>query len=309
MVQIKAADDRSGDVAALERLLDRPDVPAATRKRIEAELRQIQAGALGEKDAAYEIEFWFGRSKNWATIHDLRIEVDGLVAQIDHILINRLAEVWVCESKHFAEGVSVNNHGEWSRWRRGRSVGMPSPIEQNRKHIRLLEQAFDEGLVPLPRRLGLVSLKPSFRSLVLVSNNARIGRPKRTVDGLDEVIKADQLKTWLFDEFDRTPPWKVAGLIGTQGLEKLARDLVQLHRAASFDWAARFGLPPEPLRAARAPGVPAAAAQSTPEKKRGSGHRWARCGEGVSFAVVRFCWNNKPRFGGSVYCMTCQSAF
>ncbi|HEU4671698.1 MAG TPA: nuclease-related domain-containing protein, partial [Candidatus Limnocylindrales bacterium] len=149
-------------------------------------------------------------------------------------------------SKHFSEGVSVNDRGEWSRWWHGRPDGIPSPIEQNRKHIRLLERAFDDGLVPLPRRLGLVPLKPSFRSLVLVSNNARIGRPKRTVDGLHAVIKAEQLKTRLFDEFDRTPTWKIAGLIGAEGLQRLARDLAQLHRPASFDWPGRFGLSPGP---------------------------------------------------------------
>jgi hypothetical protein len=26
----------------------------------------------------------------------------------------------------------------------------------------------------------------------------------------------------------------------------------------------------------------------------------------VSNAVARFCWFNKPRFGGLVYCMDCQ---
>jgi len=247
-VQIKAAADHRQNIVALERLLDRRDVPAATRTRIEAEIRQVQAGAKGEADAAYEIELWFGRSKNWATIHDLRIEIGGLAAQIDHLLINRLAEVWVCESKHFAEGVSVNEHGEWTRWWRGRQEGIASPIEQNRRHILLLERAFDDGLVPLPRRLGLVPLKPSFRSLVLVSNNARIGRPTRRIDGLDQVLKADQLKTRLFDEYDRTPAWKIAGVIGAEGLEKLARDLVALHRPATINWAARFGLSTLPGR-------------------------------------------------------------
>ena len=184
-MQVKAAEDRQPDILALERILDRPDLPAATRKRIEAEIRNIRSGEKGERDAAYEIEFWFGRSPNWASIHDLRIEVGGLTAQMDHLLINRLAEIWVLESKSFAEGVSVNDHGEWMRWWNGRPEGMPSPIEQNRRHVHLLGRAFDDGLVKAPRRLGLVPMKPRIRSLVLVSNGARIGRPKRKVEGLD----------------------------------------------------------------------------------------------------------------------------
>src|SRR5829696_4230488 len=173
-MQVKAAQGRQEDVVDLERLLDRSDVPGGTRKRIESEIRNVQAGERAERDAAYQIELYFGRSENWATIHDLRIEVDGLAAQIDHLIINRLAEVWVCESKSFAEGVSINEHGEWSRWWHGKQHGMASPIEQNRRHIHLLQRAFELGLAPLPRRLGLVSMKPRLRSLVLVSNEARI---------------------------------------------------------------------------------------------------------------------------------------
>ena len=58
-MNIKGGDGRHDDVVALERLLDRPDVPAATRKRIEAEIRQVQAGEKGERDAAYIIRSVF----------------------------------------------------------------------------------------------------------------------------------------------------------------------------------------------------------------------------------------------------------
>jgi hypothetical protein len=43
-MQIKAADGRATDLFALEQLLDRPDAPAATRKRIEQEIAQIRSG-------------------------------------------------------------------------------------------------------------------------------------------------------------------------------------------------------------------------------------------------------------------------
>jgi hypothetical protein len=241
-MQFKAAERRDADVIALERLLDRAHVPATTRKRIEIEIAQIRSGEKAERAAAYDIELYFGRSDNWATIHDLRIEVDGLAAQLDHLIMNRLAEVWVCESKAFAEGVSVNEHGEWSRWWNGRQAGIPSPIEQNHRHIHLLERVFDDGLVRAPKRLGLVPMKPRLRGLVLVSNNARIGRPRRRVNGIDEVIKAEQLKARLLDEFDKSPEWKLATVIGKEGLAAFARGLVALHRPITFDWAARFGL-------------------------------------------------------------------
>jgi hypothetical protein len=70
-VQIKAADGHASDILALERLLDRPDVTAATRKRIEQEIIQIRSGEKAERDAAYDIELYFGRSENWATTRSM----------------------------------------------------------------------------------------------------------------------------------------------------------------------------------------------------------------------------------------------
>jgi hypothetical protein len=308
-MQIKSANGREGDILALERLRERRDVPSATRSRIEAEIRLVQAGWNGERDAAYEIEFYFGRSPNWVTIHDLRLEVDGLVAQIDHLLINRLAEIWVCESKAFSEGVSVNEHGEWVRWWHGRSDGIPSPIEQNHRHIFLLERVFDDRLVRLPRRLGIVPMKPDLRSLVLVSNNARIGRPKKAIKGLDEVIKAEQLKARVFDAFDANPVTKLGRAIGKEGLEAFGRELASLHRPIEFDWAAKFGLS-APESSATVDEVPSAV-QPVPSEvtRRTSGHRCVNCGVPVSFGVVKFCWNNKERFGDAIYCMSCQGKF
>jgi hypothetical protein len=305
---VKTADGRNGDVIALERLLDRPDVPGATRKRIEQEIAQIRSGEKADRDAAYDIELHFGRSDNWATIHDLRIEVDGLAAQIDHLIINRLAEVWVCESKAFAEGVSVNEHGEWSRWWNGRQTGIPSPIEQNHRHIHLLERVFDDGLVRAPKRLGFVPMKPRLRSLVLVSNNARIGRPRRRVNGMDEVIKAEQLKTRLFDEFDKSPEWKLAMVIGKEGLAAFARDLVALHRPIAFDWPARFGLAPEAAsQASSSPRkVPRDELQSARTRQHASAATCERCSRGVSATVVRYCADHADEFRGRVYCMRCQ---
>jgi hypothetical protein len=309
-MQIKAADDHRTDILVLQGLLERSSVNPATRGRIEAEIRQIKAGEKGERDAAYEIEFYFGRSTNLATIHDLRIEVDGFVAQIDHLLINRLGEIWVCESKHFAEGVSVDEHSEWFRWWKGRPEGIPSPIEQNHRHVFLLQRLFDDGSVAFPRRLGLIPMKPYLRSLVLVSNNARIGRPKRAVKGLDEVIKVEQLKTRVLDTFDASSPLRLGRIIGKEGLEAFARRLAAMHRPASFDWPKQFGLATGgPTAVASAPAVATGSAPSPDSQKRGFGHKCASCGVPVSFAVVRFCWNNKARFNDGIYCMTCQHVF
>lgn len=242
---IKTADDRSSDLEALQALLAHPGATAQTRTRIEQEMRNMRAGAKGEAEAAYEIDFHHKASRNWAVIHDLRIEYQGRVAQIDHLLINRVLEFWVCESKHFSEGVAINEQGEFTAFYGGRGYGVASPIEQNRKHVAVLEKLMGSSIVQLPTRLG-IPIKPSFRSVVLISKNARISRPKGKMEGFDSVIKADQFRKLIERDIDETPGamalLSIAKIIGPDTLEGFARQVAKLHRPAAFDWIAKFGL-------------------------------------------------------------------
>lgn len=320
---IKAADDKSKDIATLQLLAARLDASADTRKKIEQEIRNIQSGIKGEAEAAYEIEFYYGASKNWMVLHDLRLECDGRVAQIDHLLINRFLEIYVCESKRFAEGIAVNEQGEFAAFYGSKPYGVPSPIEQNKRHMVVLESVFKSGQVSPPKRLG-ISLSPTLNGLVLVSKNARIGRPKAKIDGLDCIIKNDQLKTRIDKEIDaNNNPLLAVRLIGSDTLEDFARRLAAAHNSASSDWFGRFGLPvsapevvkpvppaePEPARSLNQPdwgNTKAADEDASGEKK--SKLACATCGTIVAYNVAKFCWFNKPRFGGNVYCVDCQKA-
>src|SRR5687768_580544 len=174
---LKTADDKSGEIQALEALLGRPDVDARQRRAIQDEMWAIRLGAKAEADAAYQLDFDLRDSRHWAVIHDLRIDLDGRVAQIDHLVISRMLEVFVCESKSYTGGVKVNEHGEWSTYRDRRPIGIPSPVEQNRRHIKVLEEVIALGYVRLPRRI--VAIKPTYRNIVLVSPGGLITRPKK----------------------------------------------------------------------------------------------------------------------------------
>ena len=143
---IKTAEYRESDLATLKGLLFRSDLTANIKQRIDQEIKNIQAGLKGEREAAYEMEFTYGLSKNWMLIHDLRFECEGKIAQIDHIAISRLLEIWVCESKHFSEGLAINEYGECSAFYNNKPYGVPSPIEQNLKHIAVLESVLKPEL-------------------------------------------------------------------------------------------------------------------------------------------------------------------
>jgi len=317
---IKPADDRTTDLDALRQLAVRPDASAESRKRIEQEIRNIQSGIRGEEQAAYEIEFHYGHSSNWMSIHDVRLECDGRIAQIDHLLINRFLEIYVCESKSFAEGVAINEAGEFAAFYGNRPYGIPSPLEQNRKHIAVLQSLFKTERVPLPRRLGF-QLSPTLIGLVLVSKTARITRPKTKIDGLDSILKNDQLNARINKNIEAdNNPLHMAKLIGQDTLRDFAERLAEQHRPIKVNWAAKFGLPlvaptSPTLAPMRAPAPPMPDLPRAPDPI-GAGLADApksklvciSCGASVSYAVAKFCWVNKSRFAGNVYCMDCQKA-
>ncbi|MFA7400654.1 MAG: nuclease-related domain-containing protein, partial [Sideroxydans sp.] len=270
---IKQPDDKTNDIACLKGLAARPDVSAEVRKNIEQEIRFMQSGMKGEAEAAYEMEFHFGASKNWMLIHDLRIECEGRVAQIDHLILNRFMEIYVCESKRFSEGVAINEHGEFSAFYGSKPYGVPSPLEQNKRHILVLESVFKSGLVAPPKRLGF-NITPSLLGLVLVSKGARISRPKEKLDALDCVIKNDQLKSRIERDRDAdSNPLNAARIIGQDTLEDFARRLAAIHKPLTFDWAAKFGISSSyPAASAKTATVvkveePAAAVEAEGEKK------------------------------------------
>lgn len=303
-MQIKSIDMRSTDIVALQSLLEHPRLSADQRRAIEREIRFIKAGVKGESDAAYEIDFKYGKFDNWVTIHDLRLEYNGRVAQIDHILINRALHLFVCESKHFNEGLAINEHGECSAFRDGRPYGIPSPFEQNRRHIAVLRDLARDDVIPVPRRLGL-RIEPQYHSIVAVSRNARISRPKKKLDVIDQLVKVDQIDIRIEQIMQkiRSSPMAMARLVSRETMNEFAASMVRLHSPASFDWNARFGLPAE-VTAVEAPSNHG----SSPCKPSQS-HVCARCGSEVEAKVVSFCRFNKKRFSGDIVCRECQPLY
>lgn len=318
---IKSADDKSPHISALQIIFARPDITVDTKKRIEQEIKNIKAGLKGEGEAAYEMNFHYKNSNNWALIHDLRIECDGRVAQIDHIVINRLMEIWVCESKNFSEGIAINEHGECSQFYANKPSGIASPFEQNSKHIAVLESLFNKGLVKLPTRLGF-NIKPTINSLILVSKNARISRPKTKIAGIETIIKNDQFKAHIGKHLDSdNNPVNIAKLIGSDTLESFAKKLAEMHIPINIDYYAKFSvtrvaathLEPKKELLNHLPAQPIntltqsdAKLVSTQDKKKEC--ICNKCGAKISFIVAKFCWNHVAKFGGNAFCMNCQKS-
>lgn len=229
---IKKFDDHAAELSQLEQLAKTATGDAA--KHAAKDLAIRKAGHKGESESAYLIDFHFGDSLNWAVIHDLRLEYQGRTAQIDHLLINRWMECYVLETKHFRDGVKITEDGEFMRWNSFKHVfeGMPSPLEQNERHIAVLREAMKS--IDLPTRLGM-RIQLSFQSLVLVSPSARIDRPKKF--DASRVIKADQLRARISRDIDNENGFlgiakTVAKIVSGDTVRDVAQQLTRMHRRA-----------------------------------------------------------------------------
>ena len=301
---IKKGDNREADVMELRRLLD-CQITAKQRFLMEREIKCIGSGVRGEESSAYYIDFRYHDNQNWAIIHDLRLELNGFVAQIDHLLMNRCLDIYVLESKNYYYGIKISSEGEFLVWNGKSYVGIESPVEQNKRHISLLEKVVaQQGL--LPTRLG-ITMPGAYHNYVLVAPNSRIDRSTAAKFDTSMVIKADALVESISKRVDAmgvvSTLATVGKMVSAETLETFARSLARLHRPAKINYAGKFGVPVQDVKAPvpkEQPGSP----ESGNEVKGKSACE--ACGVEVESKVLYFCRMNKTKFAGKILCQTCQ---
>lgn len=304
---IKERDNHDSEVQSLRCLLD-CQISAKQRFLIEREIKCIGSGARGEDSSAYYIDFRYTDSPNWAIIHDLRLEHRGFVAQIDHLLINRFLDIYVLESKNYYYGIKITPEGEFLIWNGKTNVAIESPIEQNKRHIDLLQRVIEQPGF-LPTKLG-VSISPTFLNTVLVEPNSRVNHPAKDKFDTSMVIKADALIAAIEKRFANPTAVGVisslAKMVSPETLETFARRLVRLHRPSKIDYASKFGVtvsePPAPSQ--QPPVVMATNNGNGGDTQKGG--TCEACGGVVDAKVVYYCRVNKGKFEGKVLCRSCQ---
>ena len=236
---IKEKDQNQQQIDYLTDLLER-DFSEPKKRAIERELRCLCSGDKGEKTSAYYLEFDFLNSKNWALIHDLRIEHDGQVAQIDHLLIGRMMDCYVIESKNFNSGVLISDEGDFSYFYKNKPYSIPSPIEQNERHIRLLDRFLSDNKL-FPSRLG-VALKPNYRNIVLISPTSRLTKPKKGLFDCSAVMKADKFVSHFKKDIETSSLSSITKVMSSDSLMGFAEKLAFLHEPKAIDYRLKFSL-------------------------------------------------------------------
>lgn len=331
---LKSADDKSKRVRLLEDLQKASTLNALQKKWLREELSRLRKGIQGERDSAYYIDSYFKDRTNHVILHDLRFVVDGDVAQIDHLIINRAGGMYLIETKNYAGNLSINDHGEFTAEYDDDRFGIPSPIEQSKRHERILSKVLDRLEIT-----GRMQTSPEVMHVVMLHPKAIIHRPPPKTFDTSAVIKADQFPEWhkkFVDDLGAGTVFKsLLNLRSQETISEWGERLMRQHRSADLLALPNWIQPSKPLAASiartqvrepapmyaasRSPAAPAAtrAAATTdtaPAQKVDAAASTKRlicaeCGQKISYPEGKFCWNQPERFGGRQYCREHQKQF
>lgn len=157
------------------------------------------AGDASEKQMAFYLKRAFGLASDLYVMNDIRIEFQGEVAQMDHVIVSRWG-LFIVESKSVSGSVHINSHGEWLREFKGSKQGMASPVRQAEMQSSLLKTYLQHHKERL--RTTVLGLQKWFafcpiNIYVAISDSGVI---HRQID-LPEVMKADvvvtSIQSWL----------------------------------------------------------------------------------------------------------------
>jgi hypothetical protein len=212
---------------------------------IERELRVLKSPLTGQPNSTHFLEFYYKDNRDWALIHDLRIENNGCAAQFDHVLINRSFHFFVLESKNFSYGIKITGNGEFLIYDGNRYQLIQSPIDENRKQVEVLESVLHDNEI-IPKKMG-ISIKPKIKSYILLSPQSVVDKPPKSVFDSSMVITGDLLIKALMKQTKRAKRFISRFIGASKEIKKdpliwIACRLSSLHKPIEADYKQKFGL-------------------------------------------------------------------
>lgn len=109
VVFAKLDNDAEIFVSKMEEL--RQKAPSEFQEKIDNQIRIAKYGIMGENNIAFELK---NSGMDMYVLHDIYLEVNGLSAQIDYIVITR-KRVYIIECKNMFGNIDIDNTGAFVR--------------------------------------------------------------------------------------------------------------------------------------------------------------------------------------------------
>lgn len=188
-------------------------------KKLAVDLSLIKYGNDGEKNVVYELKNSF---IPMYILHDVTIQHEDYKAQMDFILITSKF-ICILETKKLNGNITINSDGDFIRHFKNRAgktykkEGMYSPISQNQRHQRILQDFCSKNKI---------ATSVPIITLVVIAN------PKSIIDFKyvkkeirNEIVKYDQLTTRLKSMIDGYE----SEVLSIPAMDKIGEALVESH--------------------------------------------------------------------------------
>lgn len=237
------------------------------------------AGVKAEKQMAHYLDRAFLDDPDVFVFHDIRFELDGDTAQIDHLILYTCG-FHIVESKSVTSTIRVNEQDGWERLWNGAWKGMASPILQAQRQGEFLARFLNKNAHHM-LKAALPFIEFDYRKLrfepwVAISDDGVIHQKVQPPHG--NLLKADQIPDALREQIEEdkralslkdiltSSPFKdCPNWIQDDALKRLAKWVANAHRPKH-----REAAPPrvDPLEF-REPDIPNKhVASDDPETKR-----------------------------------------
>ncbi len=193
VVILKESSDARDYLKKLQDLL--PKALGETKEKIEKEITIVNAGIYGEDNILFELK---NSGMDLVVLHDLYIKTkSGLTAQIDFFVIAPKC-FYIIECKNLFGNIEINNHGDFVRTlqfgKKFSKEGIYSPITQNERHMKVLQECRTEGAGFFSRMVKNATFDTFFKGIVVLANPKTVVNDKYAKKEVkDKVIRADQL--------------------------------------------------------------------------------------------------------------------
>lgn len=208
------------------------------KEKIDLEIKLATIGQFGEKTIAFEL---MNSGIPMYILHDIHIEIDGLTAQIDYIVITRKVN-FVIECKNLIGNITVDRDGNFIREYqiRNRKIkeGIYSPITQNSRHMEVLKQIRKRSKSNILLKFMFDKFfNENYKSIVVLANSKTILNDRYAKkDVRDMIIRADQLIKYIKDINDKSD------IIASSDKEMkdFALEILSLHTPSKSDYTKKY---------------------------------------------------------------------
>ena len=190
---LKECSELKNYILKLEELYTKSE--GSLRCKLEKELKIARLGEFGERNIAFELK---NSNIPMYILHDINLEIDGLEAQIDYIVVTKKV-TFIIECKNLIGNIEIDSNGNFIRTykfnNRFIKEGFYSPITQNQRHLDVFRRLIKKSKSNfLTRMLVDKYFENNYKSIVVLANPKTILNNRYAKSEIkDKVIRADQL--------------------------------------------------------------------------------------------------------------------